>query len=361
MADISTCPYAAVPPQAKWRSAMGGATVAESRPFLGSPFRIGRQDKLASAGSCFAQRIAQALKGDGYNYLITEPGMPFLSAQARAENGYGVYSARYGNVYTAAQLLQLFRRAFGTYQPDEPFWLNDEGRVVDPFRPLAQPGGFRTEDEALADRKTHLAAVRRMFETLDVFIFTLGLTEHWLSRTTGAVYPSAPGCGLGGRFDPEAHVFHNSSVSQVTMQMSAFIAALAQVNSSARIILTVSPVPLAATYSGDHVLLASTYSKSVLRVAAQELVQAFPHVAYFGSYEIVTGTGDSASYFEADRRSVSDAAVSHVVACFREQFLDGATAESAPPVAEAAAQRKPMCDEDAVMAALARAEERRSA
>jgi hypothetical protein len=352
MADTSTCPYAGVPPEAKWREAMAGAA-SECRPFLGTKFPISRHDRLASAGSCFAQRIAQALKGDGYSYLVTEAGGPFLTAPMREAQGYGVYSARYGNVYTAAQLLQLFRRAWGD-EPDEPFWRNDAGRLIDPFRPLAVPGGFANEAEARIDRARHLAAVRTMFETLDVFIYTLGLTEHWRSRITGAVYPAAPGCGLGGTFDAGLHEFHNSSVAEVTGQLNAFIAALAGVNPRARIILTVSPVPLAATFSGGHVLTATGYSKAVLRVAAQELANAFPHVAYFGSYEIVTATGDSAAYFEADRRSVSDAAVAHVIACFREQFLDGESEASvASPLPHTLAP-KTMCDEAEVMAALAR-------
>ena len=45
-------------------------------------------------------------------------------------------------------------------------------------------------------------------------------------------------------------------------------------NPKARLVLTVSPVPLAATASGSHVLPATIYSKSVLRAAAQESVTA---------------------------------------------------------------------------------------
>jgi GSCFA family len=354
MAELSTCPYATVPPHSKWREAMAGP-VPECRPFAETPFRIGRSTRLASAGSCFAQRIAAALKAEGYSYLVTEPGGPFLPAAARESLGYGLYSARYGNVYTSAQLLQLFQRAFGVFAPDEPFWQNGQGRVVDPFRPLVHQGGFATEAEALADRARHLEAVRRMFGELDVFIFTLGLTEHWRSRATGAVYPAAPGCGLGGRFDAGLHVFHNSTVAEVVAEMGAFVTALAEVNPAARVILTVSPVPLAATYTGQHVLQATSHSKAVLRVAAQDLCDAFPRLAYFGSYEIVTATGDSAAAFAADRRSVSDRAVAHVIACFREQFLEGtAAARQAGQAASTAPGPAPMCDEAEIMAALAR-------
>jgi hypothetical protein len=110
MTDLSTCPHAAVPPQAKWREAMAGAP-GDCKPFVGAKFPISRQDRLASAGSCFAQRVAGALRSEGYNYLVTEAGGPFLTSQMRQEQGFGAYSARYGNIYTSAQLSQLFDRA----------------------------------------------------------------------------------------------------------------------------------------------------------------------------------------------------------------------------------------------------------
>ena len=48
-------------------------------------------------------------------------------------------------------------------------------------------------EELTEDRSRHLAAVRQMFETLDVFVFTLGLTESWEHVPDGAALPLAPG------------------------------------------------------------------------------------------------------------------------------------------------------------------------
>ena len=61
-------------------------------------------------------------------------------------------------------------------------------------------------------------------------------------------------------------------------------------------ILTVSPVPLVATAAGKHVLVATTYSKSVLRVACEEVCQKAADVMYFPSYEIITGNYNRGSY-----------------------------------------------------------------
>lgn len=354
MADMPSFPYFTIPREARWGKSVAGRPPHEIDPHYRTALRIQPTDKIASAGSCFAQRISESLQASGYNYFVTEEGAPFLSPERRRDLNYRIYSARYGNIYTALQLLQLFRRAFDRFTPAEPLWQLPSGNWVDPFRPSVQPEGFQSEQECRNDRASHLRAVRRMFEETDLFVFTLGLTEAWLSQEDGAVFPACPGSPLGGVFDPARHQFHNFAVAEVTTHLNDFIAEFRAVNPSAQILLTVSPVPLLATYEQRHVLQATTYSKSVLRVAAEEAVRAHDHVHYFGSYEIVTATGDSAAYFLEDRRAVSDAAVAHVLQCFHRQFTG---AEPAQRLAElqpvAPAPDQPMCDEDLIMAALA--------
>jgi hypothetical protein len=82
------------------------------------------------------------------------------------------------------------------------------------------------------------------------------------------------------------------------------------------VILTVSPVPLVATASGRHVLTATTYSKSVLRVAAGEITAKDLRVNYFPAYEIVTGPQAPETFFERDRRNVSREAIDVVMGAF---------------------------------------------
>ena len=160
-----------------------------------------------------------------------------------------------------------------------------------------------------------------MFESLDVFVFTLGLTECWRSRADGAVFPICPGVEAGV-FQEDRYEFYNQPVDEVLADMTSFLDQLGRVNPRARVILTVSPVPLAATASpGVHVLAATTYSKSVLRVAAECLRQRFPHVDYFPSYEIITGQHARGAYYADDLRNVVEAGVSHVM----RVFLDHAT------------------------------------
>lgn len=312
-------PYSHLPDRAYWRRAVAAPPRAEVDPVDPPPFTIAREDRVMTAGSCFAQHIARYLRQSGFNAVLTETAHPMISAADAADFNYGTFTARYGNIYVARQLLQLFRRAYGQFTPAEDLWEAPEGRFIDPFRPQIQPGGFASRREYDLDRTQHLAAVRQGFETLDVFVFTLGLTEGWVSRQDGAVFPLCPGVA-GGVFDPARHVFHNFSVDEITADLTEFIGLLREVNPKARVILTVSPVPLIATASGRHVLTATTWSKSVLRVAAGMLEAALPQVCYFPSYEVILGPQAGNSWLAEDLRSVREEGVAQVMRLFFRHF-----------------------------------------
>lgn len=324
-------PYKSQPDSAFWRRSVVAKGAAVD-PIAGDFLTIARDEKVATAGSCFAQHVARHLAASGFDYLVTESAHPILPEEAARAAGYGVYSARYGNIYTTLQLVQLFDRAYGHFVPVEDVWAAPDGKgVVDPFRPTIQPGGFASEAEMRADRAQHLARVRAMFETLDILVFTLGLTEAWVSTADGAAFPLCPGVA-GGHFDPARHGFRNLRVAEVRDQIGQFADRLRSVNPAARIVLTVSPVPLAATASGNHVLPAATYSKAVLRAAAQEAAEDLAQVHYFPSYEIITGPQARGRFFAEDLREVTEEGVEHVMRVF---LRHAAGIESAQPIADA--------------------------
>lgn len=315
-------PYKELPSYAYWRRSFADVPFPDVDVVAKFPFLIEPQHKIATAGSCFAQHIARRLSEGGFNYLVAEPGHPLLGDDLRKQFNYGVFSARYGNIYTSRQLLQLIQRAYGEFQPVDDVWQEGE-RFVDPWRPTVQPRGFASLEEFRRDRSQHLAAVRRMFEELDIFVFTMGLTECFVNQEDGAAYPVCPGVS-GGVFDAHKHVFLNESVTDVVGNFEQFLARLRSVRPLSRIILTVSPVPLIATAVDRHVLQSTTYSKAVLRVAAEEIVSRHEGVAYFPSYEVITGNFNRGAYFGPDLREVEEAGVEHVMRLFFKYATDAA-------------------------------------
>ena len=281
-------------------------------------FDIDADCRIATAGSCFAQHIGDRLRRSGFNYLDFEAPPPSLPAARHADFGYGLFSARYGNIYTARQLLQLYREAFGKFQPAERIWKKD-GRVHDPYRPGIEPEGFSNDEELQTLRRfVHLPAVRDVFTKSDVFVFTLGLTEAWVSKLDGAVFPTCPGT-VAGRFDEAVHEFHNFGFAEIHADMVALIAAARKVNPTLKFLLTVSPVPLTATASDQHVLVATTYSKSVLRAVAGALYEQYDFVDYFPSYEIVTASAMRGALYRPDLRTVTADGVDQVMKHFFAQ------------------------------------------
>jgi hypothetical protein len=314
-------PYIGLPRRQFWRSAVSDVPAGAVDPVDDPPFLITPSTKVATAGSCFAQHIAAALRTSGLNYFVSEPPPADLSLEEAAHRQYGLFSARYGNIYTTRQLLQLHDRAYGTFEPEDRAWVRSDGRYVDPFRPSVEPGGFATAEAVTQARDSHLEAVRHLFEQLDVLVITLGLTEAWRSRSDGAVVPLAPGVAADPQ-DPQGYEFVNFSVAEVRHDLHEFRAKLKGVNPNARIILTVSPVPLVATFERRHVLTATTYSKAVLRVAAEEVAHGRDDVMYFPSYEIVTGNYSRASHFEEDMRTVRQSSVGQVMDLFLRHCTD---------------------------------------
>src|SRR5262249_49765210 len=157
------------------------------------------------------------------------------------------------------------------------------------FRNLLRPSvlSYASPTLLLADDAAHLRNVAAMIREADVFIFTLGLTEFWMELQSGLALPSTPGCGHGA-FDPARHQVHNASLEEVVDELQQSIDLLHGLNPNLRVLLTLSPVPLVATYTAVSAIEATFYSKSLLRQAIAIACASRSAVSYFPSYEIIT-------------------------------------------------------------------------
>ncbi len=276
-------------------------------------FLVQNDEKLASAGSCFASNMVPYLEQNGLKYIKSEKINDALCGLDIDNFGYSNFSAAYGNIYTSRQFLQLIKRAEGKFCPVEDRWVAKNG-IVDPFRP-SMKFIARSNYEFELLRAQHFRKTLEAFASADVFVFTLGLTEAWVSRIDGAVYPVCPGT-VSGEFDDAKYEFKNFNVQETADDLTASFEAIRILNPHIRFILTVSPVPLVATATQDHVLVASTYSKSVLRVAAEIVSKTCNNTMYFPSYEMITGPQAPEDFIKSDKRSVTQKGVSVVMEAF---------------------------------------------
>lgn len=339
--------YSDLDKRAFWKSGVVAPSHLAVPDIYRKKWEIGPDQKIGTAGSCFAQHIARHLTQNGYRVLDVEPAPRGLPEAQHAAFGYGMYSARYGNLYSARQLRQLVEAAFSDDPGPFLIW-EREGRFFDAFRPTIEPNGFLSRDEVIEARRYHLRCVRRLFLEVDVFVFTLGLTEAWVHKESGQVVPLAPGI-VAGEDRAQDYEFVNFSYGAIEADFRAVMQMLDDLRGRKRplrYLLTVSPVPLTATASGQHVLAAATYSKSVLRAVAGWLCETCNNVDYFPSYEIITNPAARGTFFESNLRSVMTEGVEVVMnAFFAAHPPRLRKEETGPRPTEVPANEDVQCDE----------------
>lgn len=307
-------PYQNLAEKHFWAPAVGRRNMFDIEGLWDPKFPVRKEHKVVTFGSCFAQHIGRALASRGFNWLNTEPAPVGLSEDNARKYNYGVFSSRTGNIYTASLLKQWVGWATGEAAVPDEVWVRD-GRYYDPFRPNIEPDGFASEAELVLSRERAIEAFRKALTSADVFVFTLGLTESWFNQPAGYEYPMCPGT-VAGEFDADTHSFLNQPYPFVRQALLETIKKIRRLNPDVTVLLTVSPVPLTATRSGKHVLVATMESKSILRAVAGQVAEQFPFVDYFPSYEIINAAPFRGTFFEANQRSVSKAGVDHVMNSF---------------------------------------------
>lgn len=310
--QLSTSPYKNLPPVSFWKSAVANTHFAD--------FDIKSIDldfsniKVATAGSCFAQHLAKHLKSNEVEVLDLEPRPTWLNADLSNKYGFDLYTCRYGNIYTVRQLLQLQQESLGLRSPKDIIWSNN-GLFFDALRPSVTPNGHDSVSEVILLREKHLSHVRRMWSELNLFVFTLGLTEAWERIDDGTIFPTAPNT-IAGVFSNEIYKFKSFNYVEIYDDLINFFKILKSINPSAKLLLTVSPVPLTATASGKHVLVANAHSKSILRAVAGQFADDHDNVYYFPSYELITSPSSRSVFYNYDLRTVNSYGVNYVMSKF---------------------------------------------
>mgnify|MGYP000703917205 CR=1 FL=1 len=343
-----TTPYDSAPERAFWRRAVSSKD-AKTLLIGNPPTWLDRTTRIVTAGSCFAQHIGRHLRSEGFLLIDAEPAPSVVPRPLWEQFGYGLYSARYGNIYSARQLLQLLEEALGRRSMRTIIWRDAVGRHYDALRPSISPGGLSSEEQIRTSRSHHLNRIAGALESADAFVFTLGLTECWIDTESGSALPSAPGV-FAGSFELRKAAFHNFNYDEVLSDLEDACKLLWSVNSRMSILLTVSPVPLVATATGDHVVVASMHSKAILRAAAGALAVAHPQVTYFPSYEIIQTPPYGVRYFEPDLRSVSAAGIDAVMHQLFRDSESTSTGDRLPASnsSEDDVEASVICDEEAL-------------
>jgi hypothetical protein len=259
---------------------------------------IDRGAKITAFGSCFAQNIANHLAQAGYD--LSRDRAPDIHISTMGEGLVNVHAIN-----------GQFDWALNGVAPPADLW-----------------HGFHADaygcNEELRDRTRAV-----MLET-DFFILTLGLSEVWYDSETGGVFWRAV---PKDKFEPTRHRFRVCTMAETKDAIAAMYATIRRHVPNARVLFTLSPVTLAATFRPVCGLVANSASKAIIRAALDEFYREQPdafgkELFYWPSYEIVTQLFDRP--FLEDRRHVRPEILDFIMTLFESAFCKGgATLENA--------------------------------
>lgn len=249
------------------------------------PF-IRKNSQLTTFGSCFAGHITDYLVRRGYDV-----GNRNLNNQS--------HIIRFGEgIVNTFAVLQQLQWAIEGRQFSDNLWFSADKQIA-PVDPIVQ-------------RDT-----REIIRTTDVFIITLGLSEIWYDKRTGeALWRAVP----AHLFDESIHSFRVSSHQENLENIRSIFDVIIGFRPEAKVIFTVSPIPLMATFRPISCITANSVSKSILRSAVDEFIRGCDddRASYFPSYEIVSDFFVDA--FEDDNRHPRQDVIDFVMQTFERHY-----------------------------------------
>lgn len=251
--------------------------------------------RITAFGSCFAAHISNWLAARHYNILTKDEG----------SNAYVVTCGE--GMVNSFVIRQQFEWAFEGKRFDEKLW---HGYKAEEF-------GY---DEDIRRQTLEI------FAKTDLFVLTFGLSEVWYDEQTGGVFwRSIP----QDKYDPARHKFRVTTVEENKDNIRAIYRLIRKHRPNARIIMTLSPVPLVATFRPESCISANSVSKAVLRVALDEMMRELGdegYLHYWPSYEIITDVFHMP--FKQDRRHLPRAVLDFVMLLFEQVWCETKPSEA---------------------------------
>jgi hypothetical protein len=247
-----------------------------------SKFRIDASTRIASAGGSFARHVAGYFRQRGFCVVDEETAPPGLAEASARRFGYGLHSARHGDICTARQLRQIAEEALGDFKPADAVWQRDE-RYFDALRPTVEPNGLSAPELVDDHRAYHLTRVKRVLEKCDIFCFMLDAAEAWEHEPSGTVYPVAPGV-IAGSLNPAVHRLRRFTFQEICDDLTGFFELCKSINANVQFALSV--VPNDAPKASGAELSITDDSIAVLRAVTEQFYRERPDVDYIPVYEL---------------------------------------------------------------------------
>lgn len=282
-------------------------------------FEIGPDDTIFAIGSCFARNVEKALEDAGKRVLSREFSLGEVGDSLDD-------AANFYNKYSIHSVLNEIKWALEreTFPGADVIYPIGQGRYADPQLGM---GRLDFEIDTILDfRHRYLDSMAQVAEA-DVVILTLGYVETWYDRKLGLYLNVIPPAQLI-KAEPERFEFRVLSYQDVLDGLNDLHALLTKHRTKPlKMLITVSPVPLLATFRDMDVLVANAYSKSVQRAALDEFLLDKDGVDYFPSYEFVTLSNPTVAWSRNDYRHVSADVIHRIMSNVLTRYVPGGEVE----------------------------------
>jgi GSCFA family len=295
-------------------------------PKIEPKFKLRPEDKFYAIGSCFARGLERSLIRRRVAVESAAPEFAKLEPVNKEVSGLG-----FTNKYNTFSILNELRWAL---DPAAVFPVESIVQVAETTwsDPHTNPTLKLVDFAETLERRALMQTVTKRVTNCRVVIITLGLVEVWRD-VQADVFVNCTPIAIANTLKPSAapslltaesdrYEFHLTDFAENLANLEDIYALLSQYgHPDFYIVVTVSPVPLMNTFSAMDIVVANTYSKSLLRTVAQEWAAAHDNVDYFPSYEIVQNS-DRAAAWEADLRHVRGAGAQHIMKLFVKKYLE---------------------------------------
>jgi len=284
-------------------------------PYLAPEFSFDRSDRIYMIGSCFARGLELSLANQGF--LVESSASEFNTFELSSK---GVTQLGFTNKYNTFSIRNELEWAIdpSIACPDSIYVQIGPDRWVDPHtNPTLKFVGY----EDTVARRRIINTVTGRIVNCQLIVITLGLIEAWYDHASHYYLNMTPTQEML-KNHPDRFSFHVSSYHQNISNLEAIYDLLqtyCQVEHN--IVVTVSPIPLMATFSPRDIVIANTFSKSMLRTVAEEWSARHANVHYFPSYEIALNS-EPATVWSEDGRHIKGDFVKHIIQLFKNCFYN---------------------------------------
>ena len=276
---------------------------------------LDKTSKICSLGSCFVDRISYELAKSGIdvgevnlfeedknNKHLTFPWGSFFNPLNFLDIINHILEIKKIN-FDENTFIKVPKNLSGNhYESSTQYNKKEDFKLINLHVKIKH--NYSDYENSLKAVNENLLKLKNCLLASDTVILTLGLIEAWIDKTNNFSWHAFHGESFKKKSIDNKAEFKKLNFEEVSNCIKNLIK-LITIDLNKKIIFTISPIPMAFTFTNNDITLANRYSKSLLRSAVEDFVDN-KNVFYFPSFEIVVDSIGIENSFKDDKIHVKN-------------------------------------------------------